>query len=155
MVHVHIDAKPMELTKAVMSRLFFVARNLAVEAFVRSLQDKAKAEGFDLEVKPSFDSRSSSFVLTHRYKTTRKLEDALYIWLDRDTIHPFNDIGSPCVFQLKSISATTYHDTVTPKKAQEMAAFLEREDIVDFIRKSIAGFNHPVTWPEYTSHICV
>lgn len=136
------------------SRLFFAARNLAVELFKLRFEGLCREAGFNVELKPSFDSRYSTLKLLHKYKTKSdpNIVDQRIVWLVRDVRHPFNDVGSPCTFSLKSIQTAEYYRYRKPDIAERFDQFLKQDHIAEVIRTGVLTFNWPMP---YISHICV
>lgn len=94
------------------SRLFFAARNLAIEAMLLRLENAFLRKGFDC----SAEWRESSFggpVISLKLKNPKPKESAwefatASIYVDRDTITAPQDKASQCFYRLKDVQAFEY-----------------------------------------------
>lgn len=125
------------------NRLFFTARNLAIENMLRRIEAYFREKKFNIIAEWSENYNNSSIVLKISDKDWR------HCGIERNIVDlKDNDAFSPCVYSLKYIQSGNYYRNSIPKKIAEMNEILKTIDFFNWLSSEVNKINYPF---DYTS----
>jgi len=128
------------------NRLYYQAKNLAIELALRRFEGYFQhLQGVDMRARWSADCRGASIILTFFYKTSKKREEARYIFLDRE----IDRLGT--TETIREIESGTYYPHKKPKIMEEVDAILSSEDFEKFAGELVGNCNYPFKYTSFSS----
>lgn len=144
--------KELPLSGDTINRLFFAARNGAIERLRLAVQTYFDDRGYRVRCLWNESSMGNPAfqIALHEKKDTH----TRFCWIEREKMWPppaLNDNVSSVTYRLKNIGNGEYYRYRKPKRAEEFDAILGSEEFFEFLAREVNGVNYPFT---YESHSC-
>lgn len=136
-----LKTNPSEL----LNRLFFMARNGAIDHLLRAFEHYFRDKGF--VVKAEWNEHCSAAAIRLVFVDKKKAEHLRTIFLNR-TAEPAPSSVSPCMYAIQSIATSEYY-RVMPKFAVDIHELMSTEEFQALAARLVNGANYPFT---YASH---
>lgn len=129
------------------NRLFFQARNLAIESLLLRIEVLFLRESFPVSCHWREDSRYSPSIeirFHNQNKSAAWEYGTATIWVERDIISVYDrDQVSQCYYTLKSVSETEYWGGKEPKKLLDFRARVKELGEQGYFEEEILKINFP------------
>lgn len=129
----------------VLNRLFFMAKNGAIDHLLREFEHYFRDKGF--AVKATWDEHSRGAAVRLVFLDKKKVEHSRTIYLERSVERAPDDV-SPCMYAVKRIDTSEYY-RVMPKFAVDIHELMSAEEFQALATRLVNGANYPFT---YASH---